>query len=34
MRAISLGLTLVTKNSREFGRIRELKLEDWGEQPS
>ena len=27
--ARALGLTLVTDNTREFGRIRGLKLENW-----
>jgi tRNA(fMet)-specific endonuclease VapC len=27
--ARSLGLTLVTNNSREFGRVKGLKLENW-----
>ena len=27
--ARSLGLTLVTHNTREFGRVKGLKLEDW-----
>ena len=27
--ALSLGLTLVTSNTREFRRVRGLKLEDW-----
>jgi len=27
--ARSLGLTLVTNNTREFGRIRSLKIENW-----
>jgi len=26
-----LGLTLVTSNSREFGRVQGLKLENWTE---
>jgi tRNA(fMet)-specific endonuclease VapC len=27
--ACSLGLTLVTNNTREFGRVPKLKLENW-----
>jgi tRNA(fMet)-specific endonuclease VapC len=27
--ARSLGTTLVTNNTREFGRIRNLKIENW-----
>jgi tRNA(fMet)-specific endonuclease VapC len=27
--ARSLGLTLVTNNTREFGRVRSLATEDW-----
>ena len=27
--AISLGLTLVTNNAREFGRVEGLKIENW-----
>ncbi|MEW5719426.1 MAG: type II toxin-antitoxin system VapC family toxin, partial [Chloroflexota bacterium] len=27
--AIANGATLVTHNTREFGRIKELTLEDW-----
>ncbi len=27
--ARSLGLTLVTNNTREFGRIRDLNIENW-----
>lgn len=27
--ADSLGLTLVTNNTREFGRVRNLALENW-----
>jgi tRNA(fMet)-specific endonuclease VapC len=27
--ALSLGITLVTNNTREFSRIKGLKLEDW-----
>lgn len=30
--AYSLGLTLVTDNTREFGRIRGLKVENWLER--
>jgi tRNA(fMet)-specific endonuclease VapC len=32
--ARSLGLVLVTNNTREFGRIQELKLENWTLSPS
>lgn len=31
--ARSLGLTLVTNNTREFGRIRNLAVENWTVQP-
>lgn len=27
--ACALGLTLVTNNTREFGRIRDLKIDNW-----
>ena len=27
--ALSLGLTLVTSNAREFGRVRRLRVENW-----
>jgi len=27
--AKSIGMTLVTNNAREFGRVRGLKIEDW-----
>jgi tRNA(fMet)-specific endonuclease VapC len=27
--ALSLGLTLVTNNTKEFGRVSGLKLENW-----
>ena len=27
--ALALGLTLVTNNTREFGRVRGLKVENW-----
>ncbi len=27
--ALAAGATLVTRNTREFGRIKKLKLEDW-----
>jgi len=27
--ARSLGLTLVTNNTREFGRVRHLAIENW-----
>jgi tRNA(fMet)-specific endonuclease VapC len=30
--ARSLGLTLVTNNTREFGRIQDLRLENWASQ--
>ena len=29
--ALSLGLTLVTNNVREFGRVEGLRLENWAE---
>jgi len=29
--ALSLGLTLVTNNVREFRRIAQLRLENWAE---
>jgi tRNA(fMet)-specific endonuclease VapC len=29
--ARSLGLTLVTHNTREFGRVQGLKMENWAE---
>jgi tRNA(fMet)-specific endonuclease VapC len=32
--ARSLGLTLVTNNTREFGRIRDLRLENWASHSS
>jgi tRNA(fMet)-specific endonuclease VapC len=31
--ARSLGLTLVTNNAREFGRIRNLAVENWTVRP-
>jgi tRNA(fMet)-specific endonuclease VapC len=31
--ARSIGLTLVTNNTREFRRVRGLKIENWTEQP-
>ena len=27
--ALALGMTLVTDNTREFGRVRGLKVENW-----
>jgi tRNA(fMet)-specific endonuclease VapC len=32
--ALSLGLVLVTDNVREFGRIRDLTVENWREAPA
>jgi len=32
--AIAHGLVLVTDNVREFGRIRDLQLENWREPPT
>ena len=29
--ALSLGLTLVTNNAREFGRVADLEIENWAE---
>lgn len=31
--ARSLGLTLVTNNTREFGRVRSLAIENWATRP-
>lgn len=32
--ARSLGITLVTNSTREFGRVPQLKIENWAEQSS